>query len=272
VAELEEELDRLYGLPLEEFTGERNALAARLRKEGEADAAAEVRGLPKPSLSAWLVNQLARREREGVRRLLDAGEALRRAQAAALRGGSGDELREASAAERRLVRELTGRAGELAAEAGKPASTAMLDRVSTSLAAAAVDEEGRRLLERGRLERDLEQTGFEALGALAAAPAAPEGDELAERRRRREVDRDRVRSLKTEARDLARRAKDAGREAETARRAADAARREAERLEAAAEAAAQRAREEAERAERVAGELEEVEARLRPGRRGRASS
>jgi hypothetical protein len=271
MADVEQELDRLYGLPLEEFTGERNALAARLRKEGDADAAAEVRGLPKPSVSAWLVNQLARREREGVRRLLDAGELLRRAQAAALGGEACDELREASTAERGIVRELVRRAEELAGETGKPATRSTLDRVAATLAAAAVDEEGRTRLERGRLERDLEQTGFEALGALSAAPAAPEGDELAERRRRREADRDLVRSLRTEARDLARRAKDAEREAETARRAADAARREAERLEAAAEAAAQRAQEEAESAERVAGELEEVEARLRPGRRGRAS-
>src|ERR671939_779673 len=122
MADVEQELDRLYGLPLEEFTGARNSLAARLRKEGDAHAAGDVRGLPKPSVSAWLVNQLARREPEGVRRLLDAGEALRRAQAAALGGGSGDELREASAAERRLVRELVHRAGELAEEAGKPAS------------------------------------------------------------------------------------------------------------------------------------------------------
>src|SRR5919206_3493156 len=133
MADVEQELDHLYGLPLEEFTLARNALAARLRKEGDADAAAEVRGLPRPSVSAWLVNQLARRERDGVRRLLDAGEALRRAQAAALGGGSGDELREASAAERRLVRELTGRAGELAEEAGEPATRTTLDRVSTTL-------------------------------------------------------------------------------------------------------------------------------------------
>lgn len=270
MADLEEELDRLYGLPLEEFTGARNALAARLRKEGDADAAGEVRGLPKPSVSAWLVNQLARREREGVRRLLDAGEALRHAQAEALRGGSGDELREASAAERRLVRELAGRAGEIAEESGKPASRTTLDRVATSLAAAAVDEEGRTLLERGRLERDLEQTGFEALGAIPAPPAVE--DELAERRQRRELDRDRVRTLKVEARELARRAKDAEREADEARRAAEAARREAERLEAAAEAAARRADEETAEAGRAASELEAAEARLRPGRRGHASS
>src|SRR5919202_4879704 len=122
MADVEEELDRLYGLPLEDFTGARNALAARLRKEGNADAAGEVRGLPKPSVSAWLVNQLARRDPQGVRRLLDAGERLRRAQAAALGGGSGDELREDSATERGLVRELVRRAEELAAETGKPAT------------------------------------------------------------------------------------------------------------------------------------------------------
>src|SRR5919199_4011126 len=103
MADVDAELDRLYGLPLDEFTGARNELAARLRKEGDADAAAEVRGLSKPSVSAWLANLLARRDPEGMRGLLDAGERLRRAQADALGGGSADELRDASAAVRGAV-------------------------------------------------------------------------------------------------------------------------------------------------------------------------
>ena len=107
VPELETELDRLYGLPLDEFTSARNELAGRLKKAGQGDAAEAVHALRKPSVALWAVNQLARRNEEGLKALLDAGRALRRAQEQALRGKSSDALRAATAAERTAVRELT---------------------------------------------------------------------------------------------------------------------------------------------------------------------
>ena len=58
--DLEDEVDRLYGLPLEEFTPARNELAKRLRKDGRKAEAARVGELAKPSLALWTVNQLAR--------------------------------------------------------------------------------------------------------------------------------------------------------------------------------------------------------------------
>ena len=66
----DDELDRLYGLPLEEFTRARDDFARELRKAGEPEMAAEVKALAKPSLSTWTVNQLARREPMQVRALM----------------------------------------------------------------------------------------------------------------------------------------------------------------------------------------------------------
>ena len=50
---IDEQIDKLYQLPLDEFTSARNALA----KEA-GPAAAEVRALQKPPLAAWAPNIL----------------------------------------------------------------------------------------------------------------------------------------------------------------------------------------------------------------------
>src|SRR5439155_20909218 len=61
-ADLDAAIDRLYSLPLADFTAERNTLVKRLRGEGRKDAASAVQALVKPSVSAWAVNRLARTE------------------------------------------------------------------------------------------------------------------------------------------------------------------------------------------------------------------
>src|ERR671927_1493124 len=75
----EKRVDALYGVPLEEFTPARDALAKDLRGKGEREGAESVKGLPKPSTAAWVVNQLARTQGSEVQALLDAGRAMRAA-------------------------------------------------------------------------------------------------------------------------------------------------------------------------------------------------
>src|SRR5438128_1632089 len=70
--DLDAQIDALYGLSLGEFTAERDALARRLRKEGDREGADAVKRLAKPSAAAWLVNQLARRHGGEMGELLDA--------------------------------------------------------------------------------------------------------------------------------------------------------------------------------------------------------
>jgi hypothetical protein len=156
VPELETELDSLYAAPPADFTRARNDLAQRLKQAGQVEAAAGVKQLRKPTVPLWAVNQLARRHPDDVRALLDAGERLRVAQQAALRGES-QELRAATAEERRILHGLTQRAAELLRETGHSADT---KRIADTLRAAAVDESGRELLQRGRLSEELEASGF----------------------------------------------------------------------------------------------------------------
>jgi hypothetical protein len=243
VPELEAELDALYSLPPADFTGARNDLVRRLKHAGQDDVAARIKQLRKPTVPLWAVNQLARRHEKEVRALLDSGDRLRVAQQAALRGES-DELRAATADERRILRELTQRGEELLREAGHAADT---KRVAATLRAAAVDPTGRELLERGRLSEELEATGFGALEGMEISPRSeperkpPKAPSPAVRRRREE----RLRKL--------------GERVEKARRDAAKAERDAARAEAALEELRRKAAEAKESLRRVETELEEAQ-------------
>jgi hypothetical protein len=187
VPELEAELDELYAAPPEDFIRVRNDLAQRLKQAGQTDAATRVKQLRKPTIVLWGVNQLARRHPDEVRALLDAGARLRTAQEAALRGET-QELRSATAAERKLLRSLTERSEALLREKGFSADAT---RIVSTLRAAAVDPAGRDLLERGRLSDELTATGFDAFAGLEI-PSKTEAQEKAPkkvspaRQRRRE--------------------------------------------------------------------------------------
>src|SRR5262245_37349189 len=87
---LDDDVDQLFKVPVAEFTGLRNALAARLKKEGHGEDADRIKALGKPSVSAWAVNQLYWKQRDAFDRLLETGERLRHAQAAQLAGKTVD--------------------------------------------------------------------------------------------------------------------------------------------------------------------------------------
>ena len=203
--------DRLFGLPLAEFTGERDALVRKLRGDGRRDEAAEVAALRKPVLAAWVVNQLARQRRAEVRELVRAAEAVK-----AGRRDADERFRSAAEALGRSARTLL-------ADDGQRASDAVLRDVATTLraAAAAAPE----LLAAGRLTQPLEATGFEAMaGAAVGAPrrkAAPRQEDKTAARARVESARKAVAAARTEARALERSASDAETEARNARAAAD---------------------------------------------------
>jgi hypothetical protein len=155
---LENELDRLYALPPAEFTSARESLAKKLRADGDGAEAARIKTLRKPTAAAAVVNRLARDERMNVRALLTAGERLRDAQASLLRGGPPHPVHKAADDERKAIAALIR-----AARKDSPGD-AVLRRVEETLRAAAVDEEARRLLELGRLTRELEPVGFGLAG------------------------------------------------------------------------------------------------------------
>jgi hypothetical protein len=213
------EVDALYALPLDEFTAARNALAKKLGSE-------EIRKLAKPSVPAWAVNQLARRERKKLGELLKSGETLQKQ----VLGGKAPPaaLREAQQHERQLVRDLVQRAESLLKDAGRPATAATLERVSETLAAGAQTAEGREALRAGRLTEELEPAGFEALTGLTPRRASPR-DELAAARRAKDERRQERRRLEREVRKLESRAAAAEREADEAGKAAQQARAAADK-------------------------------------------
>src|SRR4051812_19031261 len=163
---VQDEADRLYGLPLEEFTAERDAAAKALRKAGDRDAAAVLAKLPKPTPAAWAANQIARMEPDIRDEFLAAGEALREAQEAALSSDAGG-LREATRAQRAAVEAFMAAAQPLQ-PGGRPLSRAMADRLRTTLLAAAGNEELSEALADGRLALEAEAGG-------APAPPDPSG-------------------------------------------------------------------------------------------------
>ncbi len=174
------DVDELYGLPFDEFVPARNALARELRKAGKRDEAAEVSALRKPSVAAWAVDQLVRTQRQVVSELFDAGDALRAAQDDVLAGrGDGQSLRAAVDRERTAVDALAGAARGLLSSDGHELSPTIVERVSDTLHAAALDDEAREQVREGRLERELRHVGLGVLGAPpagarpAGAPAPP---------------------------------------------------------------------------------------------------
>jgi hypothetical protein len=234
VPDFEAEVDRLYTLPLDEFTSARNDLAQRLKRAGQKDAAADVQGLRKPTVPVWAINQIAREHGKDVGALIEASDDLRAAQEQALGGGDRDQIRAAASAEREALRTLTDSAQRLL---GGDAAAATLERVASTLRAAALDPQTRKLLASGRLSEELQSAGFGAFEGMSVpaqrrprprktAPARPSA---AERRRQERVAklRERLAKLKQDA-------TEAEREAKHAQAAADKAHARFERAAAAA--------------------------------------
>jgi hypothetical protein len=170
--ELESEIDKLYGVPLDEFIHDRDELAKRVRREGEREAAERIKKLRKPSAGAWALNQAIRRRRKETEALLAAGERLREAHESLMSGGDPAELREAMQEERGLALALADCAEAIASETGK-SGPALRERVRSTLHAATVDEEARDELAKGRFVREREAVGLGPFGA--AMPTAPAG-------------------------------------------------------------------------------------------------
>lgn len=166
---LDEEIDRLYGLPLEQFIEKRDALVKRRRQEGARDDADRIKKLRKPSTAAWAVNQLIREEPALRDRLLEAADALREAQEALATGKADTEqLRRATEGERAAIEALVERAKALQ-EDGRSLSQTTLERVQETLHATALDPEARQQVEDARLTRELSAVGFGLVGTASPA-------------------------------------------------------------------------------------------------------
>jgi hypothetical protein len=224
----------LYGLPLEEFTKTRDDLAKELRKAGKKEAADEVKALRKPSVSAWVIDQLARRHPQEMKALVKAGDDLRKAQRGAVSGRDPEQLREATRSHRDRLDDLTSLARHELDAGGQT-----LQRVAQTLRAASIDKQASKALLAGTLATDVEQAGFGPLLSEVPLPAGRR-PRPAKPKPRKAPDRSREQAAK-----LRRQLQEARKGAREERRRADAAAREAER-----------AKKNAEKAEAQVGELE----------------
>jgi len=184
------ELDRLYQLPLAEFTAARNELA----KAAGADAAG-IRALAKPSVPAWAVNQLYWRERRTYDALVRASERLRAAHTRAI-GGKKIDLAALELQHQAAVKKAADAIRAILARSGDPATPATMAAVIDTLQALPGGGTP------GHLSRPLAPLGFGALGALMKgaataktlaevvtfAPPKPKADERAEAERQARAD------------------------------------------------------------------------------------
>ena len=203
---LDEATDQLYAADLDAFVAERTRLARELRDGGDRSTAEQVAKLKKPTVAAWALNQLARRRRRDVDLLLDAGHRLRQAQEGVVRGDDRASFEQAQKTQRDALRRLTQQASELLGGA----STQALSQISATLRAAAVSEEGRELLARGRFTTPLEAEGFDVFGSL---PAPQEGKRPQKPARAQKAN-DELKKAKERLRELEKEARAAEREAE----------------------------------------------------------
>ncbi len=158
-------MDSLFKLPLAEFTSARNELAKQLKKAKRDDEAGRVKAIPKPSLSAWAVNQLYWNHRKEFQRLLEAGKQLAEAQAAQLKG-TGADVRPRITARREAVSALLQLADALLRDGGHGATPDTLRRIETTLEALSTSTSIPGTPEPGRLTEDVAPLGFESLAAL----------------------------------------------------------------------------------------------------------
>jgi hypothetical protein len=164
--------DRLYGEPVTDFTAARDAAAkaASTGEHADKELAARLKSLKKPSVAAWAVNLLVRRESAQIDQVLSLGDSLR----AAAESMAADDLRALTRQRRQLTHALAGTARELAREHGTRLSDAAVDQVESVLTAAMLDPAAAKVVRSGLVLVAFTSTGVSELdvGAVCAVPEA----------------------------------------------------------------------------------------------------
>jgi hypothetical protein len=166
------DVDLLFTLPLSEFTSARNALVKRLKQARRGDDAEKVKAIPKPSISAWAVNQLYWSHRREFDRLLEAGHKLAQAQISHLTG-AGTDVRGRINDRREAIAILLQLADALLRAAGHSSTPETLRRIEATLEALSTSNATPGAAMPGRLAEDVAPQGFESLAALMPPDTPP---------------------------------------------------------------------------------------------------
>ena len=171
--DVDDDVDALFRLPLAEFTGGRNALAAKLKKSGRGDDATRVKTLAKPPISAWAVNQLYWNHRDEFDRLIASGERFHKAQTSRSSAKVAD-MREALEARREALTQLSDIATSLLQDAGNNPSLDIVRRITTTLEGISAYASRSDGPQPGRLTGDVDPPGFESFAGFSSGPAMTE--------------------------------------------------------------------------------------------------
>ena len=167
---------KLYGVSPGAFTSSRSAEVRAARNAGDRQLAATVAQLRRPTIGAWLANQLTREYTDEVEALLDLGTSMRRAQ----KGGDGQELRDLTRQRRQMVAALVSEAKKLARARNQPVSENSTRELENTLEAAVATDDAANALRSGRLNVGLTYSGFGPLDL--GAPLITESSKRADRR------------------------------------------------------------------------------------------
>ncbi|HKP64833.1 MAG TPA: hypothetical protein VJV78_49200 [Polyangiales bacterium] len=155
---LEAELDRLFQLPPSELVGERNALADRLKKAGDKAAAEQIKVLKRPAPAAWGLNQVQFQKPLLIERARRAAITLREAHARDQ--ADPQQLSAVLSAQRDATHAVVEAALRFCTQAGladgAPAQRKIFATFQSWLSGAGEERPG-------RMQRELEPSGFDAL-------------------------------------------------------------------------------------------------------------
>lgn len=163
--------DELYALTPAEFRAARDERAGQERTAGHRELASAISKFRRPTVSAWLVNRLAREAAGQVASLLELGESLRAAQQEL----AGERLRDLSAQRRQVVPALIQAAKRIASGAGQSVSAQVEREVLATFEAALADPDAAEAVRSGCLTSALSYVGLDGtnLAEAVAVPAAP---------------------------------------------------------------------------------------------------
>jgi hypothetical protein len=159
VQDLDDAATELYALTPADFTARRAELVAQARVGGLKDLAKAVSELRRPTVSAWLVNQLARGAagaEEEIHELETLGADLREAQAQL----DAPRMKECAKRRHELVAALLRRADTVGDEEGQKVSAGARRELEETFGAAIADEQAGLAVTSGRLTRALVYAGF----------------------------------------------------------------------------------------------------------------
>lgn len=158
---------RVYGADPGEFVAQRDSAAKEATDKGLGK---RIKALRKPSVPAWAVNLLVRREAGQIDQVLALGEQLRKA-AESL---DGEELRALTRQRRQLTHALADTARRLARENGQRLTAPVVDEIEGMLNAALLDPVAADVVRTGLVLRGFTSTGISEVDveAVCAVPDA----------------------------------------------------------------------------------------------------